>query len=302
MSAQYLARELRDTRRHFNVLVALIAECDTPEKLETLRDMCRGRQIDDTLPDLPDLDNIDRNCKETTARMYRRAIEIHLPPDIDYADKLAVESILDERKATITNKIIVYKALYHVCNRDREYSKMYKKLGEEYDAERVEKCTIQDIDWAPIINKLEGKADHESMTVKAWCLLQSRHPRRFTDYWKLSNEEKPDTNLVDGRNVSFRVFKNAGTMTAGDTTVVLDEDVAEYIRQYCEKWDIKGFLFPQNRRRMYHLFKKYGLPTPTSNRKYQENEDLNAGKSVYETAKKFNHSVAVQQVYYKKDR
>jgi hypothetical protein len=278
------------------------------------------------------IDNLEKRCKKPqTAAMYRRAIEIHLPKDYsDFTNAEAVEKHLDEKGATLSNKIIVYKALCHVCAYDETSFLTYKQrlmlLNEQYAAQRMEQSTVPeniDKEWANVLEAIdknndggggtstfgllwtERKNKEAQMCAKLWALLMSHHPRRFTDWWKLTTtkEEETEGNYVNAETgeVHFVVFKNASSPTAGQTRLKLNEPVAEYLREFIKYWEIDGFVFPQVRRRMYTIINRFKMPTTVNTRKFYENKDLFVNnKGVLETAQRFNHSVATQAVYYRR--
>ena len=251
------------------------------------------------------MDAIDKlNISEKSRQIYKNALTRHIPKGIDYKDFDRVVSTL---KATPeATRITVVKALFHVTQ-DERYAKYHQDLSDRYKSSLMEKPSPDDIDWNELARErkkalAQKPKSQEAHALYVWVLLMKHHPRRFSDYYLLNLVPSDTINYYDRVNgkITFNVFKTAKSLTAGEKVVFLDDEVRRELDRYIEAFFITDRLFPVKRERIRYLMKKHSIPLCNHNRKFQETRDIQNGKSHYEVAKRFNHSIGTHMIHYVK--
>jgi hypothetical protein len=250
------------------------------------------------------MDAIDNlNISDKSKTIYKNALQKHLK-GVDYKDYDLVVKTLE--KIPQATRIVVIKALHHIT-KDERYATLHQDQSDRYKSSLIDKAVENpiDINWNTKIKEARWRHttnphSQEDFAMYLWVLLMYHHPRRFMDYHLLDITSSPDKNYYDRKNhiMVFNVFKTVKLKTGGDKVVTLNKEVAEELDRYIDTFNIKGLLFPVNERRIRYLMKKYDIPLCNQNRKYQETKDIADGKSHYETAKKFNHSLGTHFISY----
>ena len=249
------------------------------------------------------MDIIDAlNISNASKTIYKNALRRHLKKT-DLEDFNAVTEILATKTKPV--KLVLLSALFHIT-KDKRYSDLKADEDQRYKSILMEKRSRNPIDikWEKKVEEMRQRHenspdDQEYHALLVWIMLMKNHPRRFKDYHFLSVEDNVSFNCYDkvGGTVTFNVFKTSKS-SIGERVVVLQDEVKRELDKYIEKFSITGMVFPVKEQRIRYLMKRYGIPLCNINRKFQESEDIKQGKSHYETAMKYNHTIQAQMVYY----
>lgn len=238
------------------------------------------------------------NLSERSQRLYDRCIANHLQG----VDINNVTDVLDKVQGlSYSTRIQTLKAVFSKTQ-NQELLSSLTKWEEEYKSTILSR-DIETIDWSNILTRLYNNRKQSYTSFQSFLLglLMYYHPRRFGDYYLLSTIPSDTTNLYKNGSVAFNKFKNINSKTAGEKEIVLAKEVTKWIEIYISKYKVEGKFFDMTERQFRYLFTKNGIPLANHNRKFQESNAIKKGdKPRVEIARKFNHSVAVQCVYYQK--
>jgi hypothetical protein len=246
------------------------------------------------------IDNLP--LKENSKKLYKAAIRNHCL-GIDLYDIDAIrERIKNLGRPT---QILCLNAIAHITHPDndaviKERTRLYLK-----EQAVVLKRPIPEMekDFEALIDEAYKRCpSQENHSIIVLLFLMKYHPRRFGDYYLISNVQSKEVNFLDQTNniIKFNFFKNAESQTAGQREIYMHPIVAEQIAIYIKKWEVKGRLFPMTKRRLRYLMQKYDIPKCNDNRKIQETEAIQSGLPHDEVAEKFNHSISTQMLSYVK--
>jgi hypothetical protein len=215
---------------------------------------------------------------------------------------------------SLSNKITLLQILWRIHESDK-YSKCQTGLSEIYKNDCLKRVNVANYDWETTLRKFDR------VKCKNWwyyqrCVLANLmfyHPRRVQDYALLrivrsdEVELSSESNyyLSEKRELLFFKFKNSESGTAGEMRVQLDDRMRELMDDWMTINKTVNVFVSKKKLRLSanylcKLIKFFGLPTTTRNRKIQESVALANGEDALETSKRFNHSIATQQVVYKK--
>jgi hypothetical protein len=244
------------------------------------------------------------NISDASKTIYKNALNKHLR-GVNLDDYDAVAEVLESK--TKPTKLVLLSAMFHIT-KDKRYSDLKADEDQRYKSNLMDKRRPIEIRWEKKAEEMKrlhetDSASQEAHALYVWVLLMKNHPRRFRDYHLLSvdgdNVSSNFYDSVDG-TITFNVFKTVNSKTGGERVIVLEEEVRQELDRYIEKFSIEDKLFPVKPERIRYLMKTHGIPLCNVNRKFQETRDIQEGKSHYETARKFNHSIGTQMTYYVK--
>lgn len=246
------------------------------------------------------------NISNASKTIYKNALKKHLR-NIDLNDYDAVVKLIATK--TKPTKLVLLSAMFHIT-KDKRYSDLKADEDQKYKSNLMDKRSKNPIEikWDKKVEEMKQRQKNcpdcqEFHAMLVWILLMKNHPRRFKDYHFLSVEQcNVNLNIYDKveGTITFNVFKTSKCNTGGERVIVLQDEVKQEIDRYIDNFSITGLLFPVKEQRIRYLMKTYGIPLCNQNRKFQETRDIQQGKSHYDTARRFNHSIQAQMIYYVK--
>jgi hypothetical protein len=244
------------------------------------------------------------NISSTSKGIYKNALKRHLD-GIDLNDFESVSTVLKTKSKP--TRLVLLTALHHITKKEK-YAEMKAEEDQKYKSDLMgrRKNDPIEIEWDEKAKEIKerrqkNKGNRELHGLYVWVLLMKYHPRRFRDYHLMSVEAGNNSvNFYDRQagTITFNVFKTSKKKTSGEKVVVPVDEVRHELNEYIDEFNIESLLFPVNEQRIRYLMRTHKVPLCNQNRKFQETRDIQNGKSHYETAQKYNHSIQAQMVYY----